>query len=141
MLYAESLQAMPWHRAGFANAGDLLIREDEDDVQYPIAARFTQGMVWHYEDDERSDGASKVAPVHRIATVDSVTNRMTPSNASDLARPSSAHQNGFNAAMADGGTRFISSTIDYRVYQALLTPSGKHADVPNRAYVLSEESF
>ncbi|MGI9469418.1 MAG: DUF1559 domain-containing protein, partial [Rubripirellula sp.] len=54
---------------------------------------------------------------------------------SDLARPSSAHRTGVNAAFADGSTRFIDENIDYRVYQALMTPSGKTSSVPYPRFV------
>ena len=51
-------------------------------------------------------------------------------DAFELARPSSAHIDGVNAAMADGGTRYITDSIDYRTYQALLTLRGKSSNVP-----------
>ena len=59
----------------------------------------------------------------------------------DLARPSSAHVSGVNVATADGGTRYIAETIDYRVWQALMTPRGKSSSVPFTEYVLSDESL
>jgi hypothetical protein len=43
--------------------------------------------------------------------------------------------------MADGATRFIRETIDYRVYQALLTPDGNLSDVPLPTFKLSDDSF
>ena len=60
-------------------------------------------------------------------------------DARDLARPSSAHVDGVNAGMADGGTRFIQQSIDYRVYQALMTPRGKSSNVPWPEFVLTDE--
>jgi hypothetical protein len=56
-----------------------------------------------------------------------------------LARPSSAHVEGVNAGMGDGATRFINSNIDYRVYQALMTPRGKSSYVPWPEFVLTDE--
>ena len=61
--------------------------------------------------------------------------RMDHENAVVVARPSSAHAEGFNASFADGSSRYISETIDYRVYQALLTPSGKSSLVPDPSFV------
>ena len=104
-------------------------------------------MVWHYEDDDRSGGAAPVQPTHRINGFDDAEtskppfDRMTRTNASDLARPSSAHVEGVNVAAADGATRFIDESIDYQVYQALLTPDGQASDVPDPDFVLSEEEL
>ncbi|TWU45693.1 hypothetical protein Q31b_08690 [Novipirellula aureliae] len=141
ILFSESLQAGPWHQAGFATADDLRVEVPESEVRYPPEARFTQGMVWHYEDDEKIDGASALLPIHRIDGGDPFTTTMNRQNAGDLARPSSAHVDGVNASMADGGTRFISNSIDYRVYQALLTPRGIKSDVPKQDYVLDGEDM
>lgn len=66
---------------------------------------------------------------------------MTGSNAADLARPSSAHTEGVSMAMADGTTRFVSDSVDYRVYQALMTPRGWKSDVPAPSYVLKPGSL
>lgn len=141
MLFSESLQAMPWHRAGFIDATDLVLT-DNAEVRFVESSRYTQGMVWHYEDAELSDGAAPVKPVHRIngttGGVDLFSLQMNEQNAAALARPSSAHVEGVNVAMADGGTRFIYDSIDYRVYQALLTPCGKQSDIPERSYVWVE---
>lgn len=56
-----------------------------------------------------------------------------------VARPSSLHAGGVNMSFADGASRFISDTIDYRVYQALLTPHGVQSDVPQPDFVITEE--
>jgi len=141
ILFSESLQAGPWHQAGFATADDLRVEVPELEIRYPPEARFTQGMVWHYEDDKKIDGANVVLPVHRIDGGDPLTTRMNRQNAADLARPSSAHVDGVNVSMADGGTRFIANSIDYRVYQALLTPRGIESDVPKQDFILASEDM
>lgn len=168
MLFSENVQAMPWHRVGFINATDLPADETADFVHYdnagalPVfAARFSNGMAWHYADPDASKGTafpwnSKVGSVPMDTAVltklrvngggtsvsDEIFNlQMTPANSPQLARPSSAHTDGVNAAMADGGTRFIPDSIDYRVYQALLTPRGKSSFVPWPEYVLDTETF
>ncbi len=177
ILFAENVQARPWHRVGFLDgtgttsltvintAGEL----NTGTVAMPTvamrnalrAAKYTTGMVWHFEDPQAAQlvsltppptttgGAAVVVPdtKHLIngggATVsDSIfTLQMVAGNAHDLARPSSAHVDGVNTAMADGATRFVADSVDYRVYQALLTPRGKSSDVPWPEYVLSDESF
>ena len=131
-------------------------------------ARYIHGMVWHYEDVDAASGtmstvwntngtAAAVTPVdvysfHRIngggATVsDDIFNKVIPiayspqalTDARNLARPSSAHVDGVNAGFADGATRYIAESVDYRVYQALMTPRGKSSNVPWPEFVLTDE--
>lgn len=42
-----------------------------------------------------------------------------------FARPSSYHNQGFNISMADGSTKYMSSTIAYDVYARLVSPDGR----------------
>lgn len=139
LLFAENTSARPWHRVGFANANDFVLPADDSEVRYPTGAQYAQGLVWHYEHDRGVGGAPKVADVHRIngvavgQQVDDLP--MTPANAADLARPSSFHPDGVNVAFADGSTRMITNTVDYRVYQAMLTPNGEQSDCPDPNYV------
>ncbi len=124
------------------------------------AAQFVAGMVWHYEDpDAAALNAATPAYIspsgenvgddtfkkHRIngggdtVSDDIFTLTMTLANAPDLARPSSAHVDGVNMGFADGANRYINSGIDYRVYQAMLTPRGKSSDVPWPEFVITDE--
>lgn len=170
MLFSENVQALPWHRAGFVDATefelaaatdtDVVFNATDSDVQ---AARFLHGMVWHYADEESADtamsaywnqnGTGTAEPPSSINTLWKIngggttvsqeifTLAMTTGNSPDLARPSSAHTDGVNAAMGDGGTRFITDNIDYRVYQALLTPRGKSSNVPWPEFVITDDAF
>ena len=166
ILFSENIQALPWHRAGLINSADLIMETThQKDVKFNLnmpqafAAQYTQGMVWHYEDAEAANPKlarqwnklggttavrpKDVAPIHRINGC-SDQNRKSLFNlriidlasAADLARPSSAHATGVNAAFADGSTRFINENINYRVYQALMTPCGKTSSVPYPGYRL-----
>ncbi len=165
ILFSENIQALPWHRLGLIHGADLIMKDpDQKDVKFnrkmpkAHAAQYTQGMVWHYEDTEAANLKlapqwnklsttapvipKGVAPVHRIngcmnGNRESLFNLriLDAGSASDLARPSSAHRTGVNAAFADGSTRFIDENIDYRVYQALMTPSGKTSSVPYPRFV------
>jgi hypothetical protein len=128
------------------------------------AARYIHGMVWHYEDADwndpnmstvwnrnRTSPPMPVVPVevysfHRIngggTTVsDDIFTKTIQSlqDARDLARPSSAHVDGVNAGFADGATRFVTQSVDYRVYQALMTPRGKSSNVPWPEFVITDE--
>lgn len=145
LLFSENLQARPWHVVTVVGNGAADLQGDSP-LPYPSDSRYVQGMVWHAEDDQRP-GANSVNPVHRIngapAGIDKLEldMRRPPKGLSprDLARPSSAHRDGVNAGFADGQTRFISDTIDYRVYQALLTLDGANSDVPDREYILDAD--
>ncbi|MCG8652304.1 MAG: DUF1559 domain-containing protein [Pirellulales bacterium] len=133
VIFSENLQAIPWHRAGLIDAKDLTLPQNGE-IRYEETCRFTQGFVWHYEDADLANGASAVKPVHCIngglPNRDRFNLQMNSDNAADLARPSSTHPDGVNAGFADGANRFLSDTIDYRVYQALMTPQGHQSDSP-----------
>jgi len=49
------------------------------------------------------------------------------------ARPSSNHPGGVNAVFCDGHLKFLSESIDYVVYQLLMTPDGRNARTPRNA--------
>lgn len=123
------------------------------------AAQFSSGMVWHYEDPQAAalNGAGTYTSptgenvgtlgftIHQIngggvtVSQDIFTLQMTLGNCPDLARPSSAHVDGVNMGFADGANRYIASSIDYRVYQALLTPRGKSSNVPWAEFQITDE--
>ncbi|TWT75140.1 DUF1559 family PulG-like putative transporter [Allorhodopirellula solitaria] len=161
MLFSENVQALPWNALGLQAAAVLSGTNEATPAGYPPAARYVQGMVWHYEDDQFNDTNltsfwSHGAPVaveakHKIngrgplaseaIFVETMGSPVGSTTVADLARPSSAHVDGVNAGMADGGTRYITTSIDYRVYQALLTPRGKSSDVPWQEYVIDEDAI
>jgi len=58
---------------------------------------------------------------------------------SDLARPSSAHTDIVTVGMADASVRNLNANIDYRVYQAMLTPRGKSSEVPWNEFVITDQ--
>ncbi|MEC7408075.1 MAG: DUF1559 domain-containing protein, partial [Planctomycetota bacterium] len=163
ILLSENVQAAPWHRAGFLNAANLGSTTGDLNASPALQyARFTNGMVWHYEDPKaaqlnsitpnppQSPAGTAVFEVfkqHQIngggtdisEDIFTLTIADNLFDAPSLARPSSAHVEGVNCAFADGQTRFITTNIDYRVYQALLTPRGKSSDVPWKEFVLTDE--
>lgn len=170
ILYSENVQALPWHRPGFlADGGNaataLAPASGTEDINGSVEleySRFSNGLVWHYEDPNFTAlnsimpipptspaglSVNAVFPQHRIngggtTVAEDIFNlQMTsfPFDSPSLARPSSAHVDGVNAAFADGATRFISQSVDYRVYQAVMTPRGKSSDVPWQEFVLTDE--
>jgi prepilin-type processing-associated H-X9-DG protein len=110
-------------------------------------ARFPQGMVWHFRDEQPINGVSIAPPDPEmkingsVGTIDIFGLVMTDGNAQSVARPSSAHNSGVNMGFADGSSRFVSDSINYRVYQALMTPRGKSSNVPFNEFVLDSSSF
>ncbi|QDT11685.1 DUF1559 domain-containing protein [Stieleria marina] len=143
LLLSENANAMPWHRAGFFDASDLVVPNNASEIRYPTFSRYTHGLVWHYEDDSANTKAPPVNPVHLVNGVPTSseleTLKMSPINCANLARPSSFHQGIVHAVFADGAVRTITDSIDYRVYQAMLTPCGSKSDVPDPTFVLTDE--
>ena len=157
MLFSENVQAAPWHRAGFLNGTDLLSANRDIVVtdEHFWHSRFTNGAVWHFADPSLivpcPSGDINSGPIyaqHRIngggaTTAESIFNLVLddflPDAVASLARPSSAHTDGVNCGFADGATRFVAANIEYRVYQAMLTPRGKSSDVPWPEFVLTGE--
>ncbi len=150
VLFTESLQAIPWHRLDPRETESytgLAAASAGGEVTYPLYSRFSQGFVWHYEDINGFNGAPMVSEnrAHGINKLlnneDIFITRMTIGNAADVARPSSAHNDGVNMGFADGSSRYIVDSIDYRLYQALMTPRGKSSLVPFREYVMQGEAL
>ncbi|TVP99082.1 MAG: DUF1559 domain-containing protein [Planctomycetaceae bacterium] len=151
VLFSESLQAQPWHQVLPGGEGPSIAALA--DINAAVSgglhrmARFPQGMVWHFRDERPINGVTIAAPDPvmkingSIGTVDIFGLMMTDANAPSVARPSSAHNSGVNMGFADGSSRFVSDSIDYRVYQALMTPRGKSSNVPFAEFVLDSSSF
>ena len=163
LLLSENVQAAPWSRPGFLNAANLVSSNEDINGGATLEySRFTNGLVWHYEDSKAAQLNSitpnpptspsgttvfEIYQQHQIngggadISEDIFTLTMSDNlwDAPSLARPSSAHVDGVNCAFADGQTRFVTSNVDYRVYQALLTPRGKSSDVPWKEFVLTDE--
>lgn len=130
ILFSESLQAQPWNTWYLSgsnfNAGN---------------AKAMQGMVFHFRDE--SEGTTLADPPIDAMKINwqAIEAVMDATNAPVLARPSSGHSGGVNAGFADGASRWISETIDYRVYQAYLTLRGKSSNVPFKEFVPAGETL
>ncbi len=95
------------------------------------AERLT-GMVWH--DTEN--------PARRINGDRKQSATAAPNM--DYARPSSNHLGGgVNATYCDGHGAWLNDSIDYRVYQQLMTPDSKRSDLPAavKSYILDEKDY
>ncbi len=157
VLFSENLQAIQWHKTFpesdastnsiAALTANLVAVSGRIQSDYSGLSQFPQGFHWHYRDarGKTFNGSSSATDVMHIngqlADRDIFIEQMDSSNCHQYARPSSAHADGVNMSFGDGGSRFISQQIDYRVYQGLMTPRGKSSDVPFRQYVDTGESL
>ncbi len=139
MLLSENQQAQPTYRTRMTNDTShlttIMTVQGRETTVYPVSSRYVQGAVWHFEDSEGFAAAPPVATVHKINGGDIYNIVMTTANAADVARPSSLHVGGANMAMVDGSVQFVTETIDYRLYQSLMTPSGRSSDVPQNEFL------
>lgn len=55
----------------------------------------------------------------------------TPSDLARFARPASFHPGGFNVGFADASVRFMSESVDYKIYAVLMTSWGDKARDPS----------
>lgn len=146
VLFTENLQALPW--------SNLTVLGYAPDLNYPFESRYVNGFVWHYRDPNSFNVLGAPASdlpkdVHRIngpaLEQDKFRLRMNAVpggyEIADFARPSSAHVSGVNMGFADGSSKFVTDNIDYRIYQAYMTPRGKSSDVPFPEYVLQGEEL
>ena len=164
-LFSENVQSLSWFRPGYLDGTDLQLAAGVTDLPFDatassgaaglsirqayLRAKYTNGMVWHYEDDQAIvpvpvPPAPVVNAFHKMSGGQGDRNkitslRMTPNNCYDLARPSAIHPESVNMTFADGSVRTINKSIDYRVYQAVLTPHGRKSDVPQSEFVLTDE--
>jgi prepilin-type N-terminal cleavage/methylation domain-containing protein/prepilin-type processing-associated H-X9-DG protein len=158
-MYGENVQAFAWYRPGFLNGQDLatLTANDELDwgagwsggggfqmFQAYLRSKFTTGMAWHFEESVDRTPFPPVNPFHKINGEDVDADRidvrrMAFNDCRDLARPSSLHPGTVNMAFADGATKTIGESIDYEVYQAILTPNGAKSAVPDPEFVLTDQ--
>jgi prepilin-type N-terminal cleavage/methylation domain-containing protein/prepilin-type processing-associated H-X9-DG protein len=141
VLFSENLQAQPWHHLAAGSESQAIAALSSPNLS--LISRFPQGFVWHYRDE--GSYAPNPEPVHKINGLLGGTDlfgiQMNSTNAPDVARPSSAHVGGVNMGFADGASRFVLQSIDYRVYQAIMTPRGKSSNVPFTEYVLQGEAL
>lgn len=150
-LFSENLQAQPWYRHELPNLSwtswlTLTGNPGEWHIKSYVQTRYIHGWVWHWEDPENFNSAPSVDPRHVINGGNPLVHEMSANPADPayfihVARPSSAHVDGVNVGFADGRVIFVSDSIDYRTYQALLTPRGKSSDVPWPEFVLPEDAL
>jgi prepilin-type N-terminal cleavage/methylation domain-containing protein len=98
------------------------------------------GMTWVYDkgyDDVFDPPASDFQPINRGD--DEFTDGEYTGAGMRFARPASVHPEVFIVAFCGGNTKEISESIDYRVYQQLMTPNGMKAAFYNSPNASIEE--
>lgn len=127
--YSENLQADSWR----------YVSSVDDSARYHV------GMVWFYRLSDPSKTtrtpsrlADPVLPANRINGLKDTANMI---GNPDFARPSSNHPGIVMAAMLDGATVKFNETMDYHVYQALLTPKTSQSDAPWNKYILKDDDY
>lgn len=95
------------------------------------------GMVWVYYNTQPNAPQLDNTPIFYPFSRDSDANGneyngefMDAGGGKAFARPGSSHPELFIAAFVEGNTRSIRDTIEYRVYQQLMTPNGSKATYP-----------
>ncbi|MEO1617893.1 MAG: DUF1559 domain-containing protein [Planctomycetota bacterium] len=161
-LYCENIQALSWYRPGFLNGTDLTdftgqnlnwTNDWSEAAGTPmlaalLRAKFGTGIVWHYLDDQGAGGFPNISTQPAVRINGAASNissdrieilRMDFTNCRSLARPSSLHPGLVHVVMADGATKAVGEGIEYRVYQAMLTPYGQKSSVPEPDFILTDE--
>jgi prepilin-type N-terminal cleavage/methylation domain-containing protein len=94
------------------------------------------GMNWvFYEDAPFAPPASVFQPINRDD--DELTGFYSEAD-SRFIRPASVHPEVFIAAFCDGHTQEISESVDYKVYQQLMTPNGQKAVDPEKGQLVED---
>ena len=134
LLITENANAGAWHAAGLGDANRwTAVRTigGKPTVVYPPESRYLQGALWHFADPRGVAGASPIDPNLKLNGGDAYNATLNAATAVPLARPSSFHVDGVNVAFADGSVQFVADSIDYRLYQAWMTPKTRQSDMPS----------
>jgi prepilin-type N-terminal cleavage/methylation domain-containing protein len=135
VLFSENVQALPWHRAGFANKNRLQLAANNPSNgqvtnQVVIPARYTNGMVWHYEDEQYADTTLASfwngSPKFNLANLANGQGKVQPENVLDFHRI-----NGRGATVSED--IFVLELNNGNSYN-LARPSSAHVDGVNCAF-------
>jgi prepilin-type N-terminal cleavage/methylation domain-containing protein len=103
-------------------------------VNNTVAGEQQLGVVWldptQYGDATNRDWSPFIGAPPVMQPFSAEGDNGYPANTPEYARPSSAHSGVFNAVMASGAVKTIAVSIDYDVYQRLLTVQGRKCVEP-----------
>ncbi len=135
----ESLNADSWAQVGHDSGWNEVDIDGQtyagDDLIGHWSPRVRVGVVWQYKAQPAVRG---VANYKRPQIPYPSQNR---TYMPELAMPSSNHKGTINVAMLGGSVLALSTEIDYRVLQALMTPHTTQSDVPDQTYKLKEDDY
>ncbi|MGB7329573.1 MAG: DUF1559 domain-containing protein [Rubripirellula sp.] len=139
VLFSESMQSMPY--GALATSPQLLPHPLAHRITHLLMSRqkYYHGFVWFQVDPAEYQGFGMPEP-EMVINHDRFSSK-TVDQDPRLARPSSAHRDGVVMAFADGSMRLVADSIDYRVYQAMMTLRGKSSDVPWAEFVMREDDL
>ncbi len=136
LLYSESLLAGLWSYGGIDNK-----------YANGVFANGSNLMCFKYYSDTPTTGVDTgmPAPTQTPTTAKINGNKKTTTSwatmSQDDVHPSSAHSGGVVAVFADRHTAFIRDSIEYRVYQQLLTTDSPKSTSPHRQFPLKSADF
>jgi hypothetical protein len=114
-----------------------------EDFFHPAVARreYFHAVQWLPVSEKELDAAfqSKPSRLER-AFLWGINEGSFDGSGPEFARPSSGHPGGFQAAFAGGNVRYISETIDYRIYAQLLSSRGAQTIDPADSSVARTEA-
>ncbi|NOY29847.1 MAG: DUF1559 domain-containing protein [Planctomycetes bacterium] len=99
------------------------------------------GMVWVVPDTSDPLVLNPSPAVQERFNRDTTSPTTYANGGGQFARPASEHPEIFIAVFIGGNTRSISETIEYRVYQQLMTPNGAKSMWPNDLAVVLPNAF
>jgi hypothetical protein len=109
-----------------SNVNSSWLRSEALTSSNPWPGEQVYGMVWVYEPPTGTN--DPLNPINSQARFNRQDDPLTTDTYAEAgayyARPASAHPEVFNVVFAGGNTKTINDTIEYRVYQQLMTPNG-----------------
>lgn len=127
----------PWPNDPDQKVDNAFIQKNDGLSQTLMLSENLEATLWTAMSNEADNGFLFWSPNNDGSAPDPyvMINGTTTNNAVAMpfarARPSSNHRLGVNAMFCGGNGKFIATTINYRVYCALMTPAGRYASEPN----------
>ena len=133
-------QAVTWLAPLQANMDNMTIAPSQ--MALNPEQRF--GMTWalpNVNNGATYPPPAEFEPINKDTLGGDYSDPPSPSTSYRYARPSSEHPEMFLAAFCEGNAREIRETIDYFVYQQLMTPDGLKIAMPNNPGELLEKKW
>lgn len=136
--FGENLQTNSWRYAS-GQTGDEVLRE---------SARWNLGIGYFYRLENPQAATQRTSTNQQIVanplrSINKINGDALTAQTGNIeaARPSSNHTGLANVVMLDGSTKSISQSVDYHVYQALMSPSTSKSYAPWHKYLLKAGDY